>query len=158
MSSRPFFRCVLCICAVLLLAGGFAFGQSNEILDTVLAQEALVTEYGAYLVFTASGVLPDDADIDLAADLLEELEDEWKLKGYSPETPITLGQYSYLITRAFVIKEGLFYRLFPGPRYAVRDLAFLGIVREHPNAGRTLSGEEAVRILGNTLEWLDTRS
>jgi hypothetical protein len=146
------------MCAVFLLVGGVIFGQSNEILDTVLEQEALVTEYGAYLVFTASGVLPDDADIGLAADHLDELEEDWKLKKYSSGSPITLGQYSYLITRAFDIKEGLFYRLFPGPRYAVRDLAFLGIVREHPNAGRTLSGEEAVRILGNTLEWLDTRS
>lgn len=158
MSSRPFSRCILWICAVFLLTGGFTFGQSNEILDTVLEQDILTTEYGAYLVFTASEQLPEGATLDLVKDYLEDREAEWKLKGYQPESPITLGQYSYLITRAFDIKEGLFYRLFPGPRYAVRDLAFLGIVREHPNAGRALSGEEAVRILGNTLEWLDTRS
>ncbi|MFW5747458.1 MAG: hypothetical protein ACOCYA_04845 [Spirochaetota bacterium] len=158
MSVRHFFRCVLCICAVFLLTGGVIFGQSNEILDTVLEQDSLVTEYGAYLVFTASEMLPETVSVDEAADFLGIVEEEWKLKDYSSESPITLGQYAYLITRAFEIKEGLFYRLFPGSRYAVRDLAFLGIVREHPNAGRTLSGEEAVRILGNTLEWLDTRS
>ena len=158
MSVRPFFRCVLCMCAVFLLSGGVLFGQSNEILDTVLDQEELVTEYGAYLVFTASDRLPETASVDEAAAMLEALAAEWKLKEYAPENPITLGRYCFLITRAFDIKEGIFYRLFPGPRYAARDLAFLGIVREHPNSRRMLSGEEAVRILGNTLEWLDTRS
>lgn len=158
MSTRPFIRCGLCIFAALFLFGGQAFGQSNEVIDSVLDQESLETSYAAYLVFTAADMLPDSAPPAEAAEMLGELKGEWKLKNYAPEKPITLGQYSYLIMRAFSIKGGLFYRLIPGPRYAVRELAYLKLIREDPVSGRTVSGEEAVRILGNTLEWLDSRS
>ncbi|MDZ7793086.1 MAG: hypothetical protein U5P10_05160 [Spirochaetia bacterium] len=39
------------------------------------------------------------------------------------------------------------YRLFPGPRYAVRELAFIDAVQGSSYPNSPLSGERAIRIL-----------
>lgn len=44
------------------------------------------------------------------------------------------------------------YRLLPGPRYAVRELKYMGFV-DDTDASKPVSGEEVIRILGYVLEW-----
>jgi hypothetical protein len=52
-----------------------------------------------------------------------------------------------MLTRAFKIDGGIMYRILPGPRYATRELAYLGIITGPAKAGMSLSGERALRIL-----------
>jgi hypothetical protein len=55
--------------------------------------------------------------------------------------------------RALDIPGGIMYSMFPGPRYAAREIAYLGFVRGSGAPGRTVSGNEVMYILGRVLEW-----
>jgi hypothetical protein len=70
-----------------------------------------------------------------------------------PTEPATLGQVCYLIMETQGIKGGLFYTLFPGPRYATRELASLGLLKGYTHPNRVVSGEEVMWILGAVLDW-----
>lgn len=133
-----------------LIAGSaVVFAQSNEFIDQVLAKKQLDTGSAVYLALAASGLADSSISADQAlADLGQR---GWNVKLSSSEAPVTLGQYSYLLMRAFNIGGGLLYRAVPGPRYAERELAYRGFITDKANPYRTLSGEEALRILGAVL-------
>ena len=130
--------------------------QSNETLDRFLAQERAVFGYSAYMVLTAAGELPEEASPQEAAAAVSRIG--WSDKVSASETPISLGEYSYLLMKAFDIRGGLMYTLFPGPRYAARELKYLQIIPGKPAPGRSISGTDAVQILGRVLEWKEERS
>ena len=67
--------------------------------------------------------------------------------------PATLGEVCFLIMETQGIKGGLFYALFPGPRYATRELASLGVLKGYTHPNRVVSGEEVMWILGAVLDW-----
>jgi hypothetical protein len=123
--------------------------QSNEILDSVLGEAAISYGNAAYLVGTASGHLPETV---VPAEAGPGLEKEgFGIPGRGPTDPITLGDYSYMLTRAFGFQGGLMYRILPGPRYAVRELAYLGIISGPAKPDLPVSGERALRILEKIL-------
>lgn len=49
--------------------------------------------------------------------------------------------------KAFGINGGLMYSIFPGPRYAFRELVYKGIITRNTNPGGRLSGTNALRII-----------
>ena len=51
----------------------------------------------------------------------------------------------------FNMKGGIMYTLFPSPRYASRELGFKGYIKSDYGAYRTVSGREAIQILGRIL-------
>jgi len=136
--------------SVTLFAGSVAlFAQSNEFIDQVLTKKQLDAGSAAYLVLAASALVDPSVSPDQALETLGQRG--WNVKLSSPTTPVTLGQYSYLLMRAFNISGGLLYRAFPGPRYAERELVYRGFITDKANPYRTLSGEEALRILNAVL-------
>jgi hypothetical protein len=124
--------------------------QSNELLDQILDQPELSFGQAAYLVLTATQKLPEESSPEQAAEALAA--SGWKVKVKTAGQSITLGEYSYLLMQAFALKGGLFYRLFPGPRYASRELVYRAWITGKVYPGRKLSGEEAVRMLGKVME------
>jgi hypothetical protein len=133
-----------------LFVGSVAlFAQSNEFIDQVLTKKQLDAGSAAYLVLAASALVDPSVSPDQALETLGQRG--WNVKLSSPTTPVTLGQYSYLLMRAFNISGGLLYRAFPGPRYAERELVYRGFITDKANPYRTLSGEEALRILNAVL-------
>jgi len=133
-----------------------AAGQSNAILDQVLENPRLNYGQAAYLVLTAAGKLAEDAS---TADAARALADQgWKVRARPAEDPVSLGEYCLLVMQAFELKGGLFYRVFPGPRYAARELAHRRFITGKAYPGRAVSGEEAVRLLGGALEFRGGRS
>jgi hypothetical protein len=123
--------------------------QSNEVLDTVLGEAALSYGNAAYLVGTASGHLPETIT---PAEAGPRLEQEGLGKpGLQPSDPVTLGDFSYMLTRAFGIHAGIMSLVLPGPRYATRDLIYLGLISGPAKPGMSLSGERALRILEQVL-------
>jgi hypothetical protein len=62
-----------------------------------------------------------------------------------------LGEAAFLVTGAFGIKGGLMYTLFPGPRYAYRELLYRKIIQGRADEGFTVSGERLLRIIGQAL-------
>ncbi len=135
-----------------LLAAGLlpAAAQSNELIDRLLEQPRASFGAAAYLVLAASGALDAESSEQQA---LESLNAKgWKLRLAQAEDPIRLGEFCFLIMKAFGEKGGLMYRLFPGPRYAVRELAYRGLVHGKVHSGRFPTGQEVVQILSSYLD------
>jgi hypothetical protein len=146
----------LLLAVILLAAVGSVWGQSNELLDVLFEEPATSLGQAAYLILTASGRIPDDSSpADAAASLAGQ---GWTVAERSTDEPITLGEYSHLLMQAFAVKGGIMYRIFPGPRYAGRELAYLQLIKGDTSPYRTFSGEEAIGILGRLLEWKEEQS
>jgi hypothetical protein len=56
--------------------------------------------------------------------------------------------------KSFGLKGGILYTLFPGPRYACRELAYLRIIRDGGDPETHLNGGQFLQILGNTLTYI----
>jgi hypothetical protein len=146
----------LLLAVALLAAAGSVWGQSNELLDVLFEEPATSLGQAAYLVLTASGRIADDsAPADAAAALRRQ---GWTVPERSADESLTLGEYSYLLMQAFELKGGVMYRIFPGPRYAGRELAYLDLIKGDTSPYRTFSGEEAIGILGRLVEWKEEQS
>jgi hypothetical protein len=123
--------------------------QSNEVLDSVLGEAAISYANAAYIVGTASGQVPETT---APAEAIPQLEQAGLgLPGRGPTDAVTLGDFSYMLTRAFKIEGGLMYRILPGPRYATRELVYLGMITGPAKPGMALSGERALGILEKIL-------
>jgi len=129
-----------------------AASQSNQLLDQVLENPRLSFGQAAYLVLTAAQKLPDSATTAQAAEALSA--QGWKVRTRGADDPVTLGEYSYLLMQAFELPGGLFYRMFPGPRYAARELAFRRWISGKAFPNRAISGEEGVRLLGDVMDFI----
>jgi hypothetical protein len=146
----------LLLAIALLAAAGNLWGQSNELLDVLFEEPATTLGQAAYLVLTASGRIPDDSTpADAAASLATQ---GWAVPERSADEPLTLGEYSYLLMQAFELKGGVMYRIFPGPRYAGRELAYLELIKGDTSPYRTFSGEEAIGVLARLMEWKEEQS
>jgi len=142
-------RALLLMLAMTAVPLPLLMAQSNEVLDAVLGEATLSYGNAAYLVGTASGRLPETTT---PADAGPRLEQERLGRpGLGPNDPVTLGDFSYMLTRAFGIQGGIMYRVLPSPRYATRELAYLGIISGPAKPGMSLSGERALRILEQIL-------
>jgi hypothetical protein len=142
-------RALLLMLAMTAIAAPLLTAQSNTVLDAVLGEPSLSYANAAYLAGTASGHLPETV---APADAVTGLEnDGLGLPGRGPDDPVTLGDFSYMLTRAFGIQGGIMYRILPGPRYATRELAYMSIISGPAKPGMALSGERALRILEQIL-------
>lgn len=143
----------LVMLVIFLVVAGFAFGQSNEIIDTVLGEEQLSYGNAAYLVLVAADRLAETAS---PAEALSELESlGWALDPRAAGEPVTFGEYSYLMMEALEFPGGLMYRFFPGPRYAARDVSAMGIAEGYAMVGMDISGDRALRMLARALEYAE---
>ena len=129
----------------------FLHSQSNMVIDELLEKENAGFGRTSYMVFTAIGILRDDATFEESLVYLNKMN--WKMKDRKTEDHITIGEYSYMLMKSFNIDGGIMYRIFQGPRYAARELAYLNFIDNDKSPYRKLSGEEVIRILGRILEW-----
>ncbi len=142
-------RAVFLIFAMAAIAVPLLTAQSNEVLDSVLGEAEISYGNAAYLVGTASGHLPETISPADAGPGLEQVG--LGIPGRGATDPVTLGDFSYMLTRAFGIQGGIMYRILPSPRYATRELAYLDIISGPAKPGMSLSGERALRILERIL-------
>jgi hypothetical protein len=70
---------------------------------------------------------------------------------------LRLKEAALLVTGAFSIKGGLMYSVFPGPRYAYRELLYLKIIQGRADGNFTVSGERLLQILGRALQYTGDR-
>jgi hypothetical protein len=138
-------RAVLLMFVMAAIGAPLLVAQSNEVLDAVLSETTLSYGNAAYLVGTASGHLPETITPAEAGPQLEQ--QGLGRPGLQPADPVTLGDYSYMLTRAFGITGSIMYAILPGPRYATRGLVFLGYITGPAMPGMSLSGDRALRIL-----------
>jgi hypothetical protein len=137
---------------VLGLAGATSVAaQSNQTIDRLLDEKPATVGDAACVILSAVGLVSDSSTGEEATAVIADK----KLlpKTPSPSEPVTLGEVCYLIMETQEIKGGLFYTLFPGPRYATRELASLGLLKGFTHPNRVVSGEEVMWILGAVLDW-----
>jgi hypothetical protein len=105
----------------------------------------------AYVILSAAGLVPEESSGEEATSVVADR----KLlpKTPLPTEPVTLGQVCFLIMKTQGMKGGLLYTLFPGPRYATRELASLGLLKGFTHPSRVVTGEEVMWILGAVLDW-----
>jgi len=125
--------------------------QSNQAIDRLLEEKQASFGDSAYVILSAAGLVGENATGAEAAAAVAAR----KLlpKPPSATEAATLGEVCFLIMQTQGIKGGLFYRLFPGPRYATRELASLGLLKGYTHPNRVLSGEEVMWVLGAVLDW-----
>jgi hypothetical protein len=71
----------------------------------------------------------------------------------APNDPVTLGELSFFLMRAFNMKGGFMYALLPGPRYAFRAMVSRSLIQGAADPAMTVSGERFLHILGNVLNF-----
>jgi hypothetical protein len=145
--------------SVLLIVGLCAatglFAQSNEFVDNLLSNPSVSLGQVSYLVLVASDNLGEDADEVRAFELLGNLG--WAPPGMEPSDPVNLRTYAFMLMRAFGLKGGYMYRLFPGPRYAYRELASLQVIQGKSDPLDPVEGATAVRMLGRVFDVLGVK-
>lgn len=144
-------RSLLVCMALLVVVSSAAWGQSNAVLDKILAAKDASFGDVAYLVMSATKNIPDNATPEEAVAALGK--QNWGVKTTEAQQSVTLGTYSFILMKAFGLHGGIMYSLVPGPRYAARELVYLGFVHGDGSPYRTISGTEAVDILGSVLNY-----
>ena len=138
------FAFVLSMFAVFDISADF-----NSSLDTVLSEKNLTYGSASYVLLSGAGEIDENASFAEAARVMSE---KASVTGISWDEEISLGMYSHLVMQTYGISGGIFYRIFPGPRYALRELRFRRIIQGRSYTGMSLSGESALRILNRVLE------
>ena len=126
-----------------------AAAQSNQLIDRLLEQPRASFGAAACLALAASGRIDPEATEQQALEFLSNRG--WKLPVHQADEPIRLGEFCYLLMEAFDFNGGFMYRMIPSPRYAVRELAYLGLVHGKAYSRRFPSGQEVVQILSSFL-------
>jgi hypothetical protein len=138
------------VTAVILIAAAVSLSaQTADELDKLLETPELSFAQASRFVLAQADVsggefAQNSAQATEAAFVLAR-ERGW-VRG-SADASIRLGELCFLIMNAFDIRGSLLYVLFPGPRYAFRELDYLGLVPGRPDPALTLSGDELLRIL-----------
>lgn len=137
--------------AVLLMAAfpAAAFAQTAERLDAVLAAREVSCAQAAAVLLPAAGLLDPAATEAAAFDRARE----WLPRRVAADAPVKMGELSRLVMGAFGLSGGLMYRLFPGPRYGYRAMAWRRFLPARSDPGRTVTGEELFYIIGRVLSW-----
>ncbi len=151
MKSKVFVPILAILLGTVVAVGVSA--QSNERLDELLNQDPATSGHAAYLVLTAAGLVDESVSP-------EEAFRAARQQGFFPadataDGPITFGRYSYLLMETFGVPGGVMYRIFPGPRYAAREVVYKGWSRTRRSPGQEVTGDAVARILS---VYLNTRA
>jgi outer membrane protein OmpA-like peptidoglycan-associated protein len=120
-------------------------------MDLLLETEAASFGQAARFVLDAANLIdPDSASGAFAL----ARQKGWLPEKAPEEGPITTGELAFLIMKSFDMKGSFLYRLFPGPRYAFRELDYRGLLPGRRDPGLKVSGEGLLRILGMTSSYL----
>lgn len=136
----------------LFMASVTLSAQSAHYAGEVALAERLSVEDAVYLVGIAFGFVPVDSPFDDAPSHLTRAG--IRVPTAAPGSPISLGEYAFLIVQAVDLPGGLMYGFFPGPRYALRELIFAGVIEPGAHAGETLAGGTALTILATAMDKL----
>ncbi|GHV90363.1 hypothetical protein AGMMS50268_08660 [Spirochaetia bacterium] len=137
------------LCALLLFSVvSAAYSQTvpGAEMETLLNTGKITCSQAAYFVLAAA--LEDPPETREASFGMAR-EKGWLSAG--AESPVTLGGLSLLMMKAFDLGSGLMYRLFPGPRYAYREMINRGFIEGRAYSTLTVSGERFLRILEKVL-------
>jgi hypothetical protein len=125
--------------------------QTAAEMERVLALPAVSYGEAAWLVLGAAGAaIPENSP---GAAYRFVADNNWLPQKAAADAPATLGGVSFLIMKAFNIKGGLLYTLFPGPRYAYRELVYRRLIQGRVYSPMPVSGERLSRMISRALDY-----
>ncbi len=150
MNRSWFLRVLLCAGIAMLLLPVAAFSQSNSTIDELLAQKKALFGDSVYMVLAAANIIPANATPVEAMNAL--YQKDWISPPPKADAPISFGDFSYILMKSFDIPGGLMYHLFPGPRYAGREVVYRQWAPKNLSPYEGLSGMQALYILRTYLD------
>lgn len=156
---RSFARMGAAICLLGVVATHLAVAEPEEELLDALRNADAVTYRQAALAALAAGGEVDLASIPSIRDETVEavIRGAIPLKRTGLDEEITTAQFAFLLAEALPIPGGLMYRIFPSPRYALRDLRFYDILPAELAAQEELDGRTALGLLSRARAWVVER-
>jgi hypothetical protein len=140
---------------VVLIFSGFLAAplaaQDAGDMDVLLETPAVSGAAAARFVLGAAGLLPEGLSGPAAENAAWEAARERGWVQGQADRALRLKEAAFLVMRAFGMKGGLMYTLFPGPRYAYRELLHLRLIQGRSDEGFTVSGERLLQIIGRAL-------
>jgi len=141
----------------ILLAIGFLLpagisAQSNEVMDMFLSQNEADLGTSAYLVLAAMNVIDESSTVEETLSWMEQSGEYGKISNMDAGRSISYGEFSYIVMETLGQKGGLMYRIFPGPRYAAREVAYRKWIIGKSIPGRSLKPFEVINALITILE------
>jgi len=124
-----------------------AFSQSAEEFDHLLTLEAVNYGQAAWLLLNAAGV-QEITDPTRAFEYVTERN--W-LSGIGRDDNARLDVVSLLIMKIWELKGGIMYTITESPRYAYRELVYLGIIQGRAAPNMQVSGDLLLYITGSVL-------
>jgi hypothetical protein len=134
-----------------LPGGSFLSAQTAEQLDAVLAAPEISCAMAAFVVLPAAGLISEDSSPEAA--FAEARSRNFLPQNAEGEDAIRLGEVSFLIMRAFAMKSGFMYALFPGPRYAYRELVYRNLIQGRGDPALRVSGVRLLQIMDRVLDF-----
>ncbi|MDR1106548.1 MAG: hypothetical protein LBL44_09345 [Treponema sp.] len=138
---------VVCLCCAVLFPAASLSAQTAAELERLLDTREITRAGAAY--FTLGAVM--DGPPNPPAAFALALKQGWLSGSAGPGASVTLRDLSLLMMKAFNLEGGLMYRIFPGPRYAYREMIRQGFIEGRAYPLLTVSGERFLHILGNVL-------
>jgi hypothetical protein len=151
--NKGLFVMLLCF---IFAAPALLSAQTAERLDALLDSAQATYAGAALIVLPAAGLAGEDVSPE--AVFAEALARGLLPRGAEPGGAIRLGELAFLIMGAFEMKGGLLCALFPGKRYAYRELVYRRLIQGRNDPALTVSGERLLRILGRALDYSASRS
>jgi hypothetical protein len=136
---------------IFFLGLGMVNAQTAEQMDIILETSRVTYAMASYAVLPSAGIIDGETTPDEA--FKEALSRGFLPKKARADGQITLGDLSFLIMKSFNMKSGLMYALFPGPRYAFRELSYRKLIQGRLDPALRVSGDRLLRIVSRVLEY-----
>jgi outer membrane protein OmpA-like peptidoglycan-associated protein len=134
-----------------LPAGGSLYGQTAADMERLMDSREITCAQACRFVLPAAGALDENAGTGAA--FAAARERGWLPRGAAEEDAVKLGDLSFLVLQSFSLKKSFLAALFPGPRYAYRQLDYLGLIPGVRDPSLKVSGERLLQILGRVLSY-----
>ncbi|HTP59781.1 MAG TPA: hypothetical protein VMM82_12745 [Spirochaetia bacterium] len=135
---------------VLLCVATSLFAQYGQIIEQVAGQDPLSVGASLRLLGAAAGSIAPEMGIPDARASLVRLG--IRVPAGSVDSPISYGEFAFLLVQLYDQPQSLSSRIMPGPRAAFRDLKERGLIPAAARPGFTISGADALLLQRKFLE------
>ena len=119
--------------------------QSNAVIDSILNQRTATYGDSVYMILSAAKIIPTSASVTAAMNALYARA--WISPPPRADQPITFGDFSYILMKSFDVSGGIMYAIFPGPRYAARQVVYRRWSPGDLSPYQHISGMQALYVL-----------
>lgn len=140
---------MMLICGTLFLLSTGIFAQNSEKITELINTEKTTYGQAAYLTAVFTGAVNESATEEESLKALQA--EKFVSENKTADDYITLSELSYIALSVSGKKGGLFYTLFPGPRYALRELKAKGVLPPNADPSATVTGRDTIAVFNGCL-------